>query len=388
VPTRVLILTATVGEGHDLPARTVAAQVRAEQPDVEVLTEDGLAPMGRLVTAVSADAGKVVFFRFQWLWDLGFWFFAGFAPTRRLTQALLNRIGSGGLLRMIEAADADVIVCTYPNTTEVLGRLRRNGRLDVPVCAAITDLSALHYWACPGVDVHLTSYPESIEEIHQVAGPNARVHCVQGFTAPEFLDPRDPADAREMLRLPAEGKIILVSGGGWGVGDVDGAVEEALRLPETSQVVCLCGRNETLRARLSARFAQDSRVRTEGFTERMADWMAAADVLVHSTGGLTVLEAVMCGLPAISYGWGRGHIRANNAAFRRFALAEVVSTRKELLPALQHALERGKTPTDAFRRLPSAASFVLEAAQAPSAAADPVAHMAAHGYAPRPETSC
>jgi UDP-N-acetylglucosamine:LPS N-acetylglucosamine transferase len=94
----------------------------------------------------------------------------------------------------------------------------------------------------------------------------------------------------------------------------------------------------------------------------MAEWMAAADLLIHSTGGLTVLEALMRGLPAISYGWGRGHVRINNAAFRRFGLAEVVSTRAELQPTIRQALARGRTPVDGFREPPSAASLVLAAA--------------------------
>ena len=123
---RVLILTATVGEGHDLPARTLAAQLRDERPDVEVVTEDGLAPMGRLIKWISADSGRIVFFRFQWLWDVGFWFFAVSRPTRVVTQALLAKLGGGGLMRLIERVDPDVIVSTYPNTTEVLARLRRS----------------------------------------------------------------------------------------------------------------------------------------------------------------------------------------------------------------------------------------------------------------------
>ena len=78
------------------------------------------------------------------------------------------------------------------------------------------------------------------------------MHCVHGFTAPEFLVPRAQADARRALGLPAAGKIVLVSGGGWGVGDVEGAVEEVLAIPAVAQVVCLCGRNEELREQLRA----------------------------------------------------------------------------------------------------------------------------------------
>ena len=358
---RVLILTASVGEGHDLPARTLADQLRAERPDVEIVTEDCLAAMGKAVAFMSEGAARVVFYRFEWVWDLGFWLFACTAPTRELTQRLITRFGSPGLLRLIESHDPDVIVSVYPNVTEVLGRLKRSGRLRTPVVAAITDLAAMHFWASRGVDVHLVTHPESIAEVRTIVGPNAPVHCVHGFTLPDFHEPRAQADARRALGLPESGKVVLVSGGGWGVGDVEGAVEEALALPDVSQIVCLCGRNDALAAHLRERFAQEQRVRVEGFTDCMPEWMAAGDALVHSTGGLTVLEALMRGCPAISYGWGRGHVRVNNAAFRRFGLADVVDSRQELRGAIERALGNGRTSTSSFDRLPSAASFVLAA---------------------------
>ena len=359
MPPRVLIFTASVGEGHDLPARTLAAQLREENPDVEVVIEDGLAPMGRAVVAVSESAPRFFFFKFDWLWDVGFWAFVRFAPTRRLTQAALTRVGGSGLLRLIRKNRPDVIVSVYPTTTEVLGRLRRSGRLEVPVCAAITDLSALRYWATPGADVHLVTHPESVGEVREIAGVATRVFCVTGLTDPAFLERRSRLDARAALGLPAEGTIVLVSGGGWGVGRLDTAVEVALGLARVGLVVCLCGRNDELRARLERRFAGESRVRVEGFTERMPDWLAAANALVHSTGGLTVLEALIRGCPAISFGWGRGHIRVNNDAYRRFRLAEVVETRGELASALARALELRPAPDLGYSARASAASIVV-----------------------------
>jgi hypothetical protein len=67
----------------------------------------------------------------------------------------------------------------------------------------------------------------------------------------------------------------------------------------------------------------------------------------------------MQGCPPISYGWGRGHIRANNAAFRRFGLADVVAGRDELTSAIVRALARPRPPPPTFDALPSAASIVL-----------------------------
>jgi UDP-N-acetylglucosamine:LPS N-acetylglucosamine transferase len=362
-PARVLILTASVGAGHDRPAETLTEQLREEEPEIDVVVADGLAAMGRAVVAVSESAPRVVFFRFDWLWDLGFWAFARFAPTRRATQAILMRFGAEGLLRLVRVHRPDVVVSTYPQTTEVLGRLRRGGRLDVPVCAAVTDLSALWYWATPGADVHLVTHPESVEEVRAIAGPTARVYCVTGFTDRAFLEPRSADEARSALGLPDQGAIVLVSGGGWGVGRLDTAVETALGLPQVRAVVCLCGRNDALRERLRQRFGAEPRVQVEGFTEQMAEWLAAGDALVHSTAGLTILEALIRACPPISFGWGRGHIRMNNAAFLRFGLAAVAETEAELASALARALETRPAPDLTYAERITAASVVLAEAR-------------------------
>jgi UDP-N-acetylglucosamine:LPS N-acetylglucosamine transferase len=161
----------------------------------------------------------------------------------------------------------------------------------------------------------------------------------------------------------------LPLGGGWGVGDVESALETTLGLPEVGLVTCLCGRNEPLRASLSGRFGGDPRVRVEGFTEQMGEWLAAADALVHSTGGLTVLEAHVRGCPTISYGWGRGHIRLNNAAFREHGLAAVAENPAELAAELRAALRARKPEDLTFAALPSAASLVLALAGANGRAA-------------------
>jgi UDP-N-acetylglucosamine:LPS N-acetylglucosamine transferase len=323
------------------------------------VTEDGLRAMGKAFVLLNERAPGVVFFRFQWLWDAAFWLCVARGPTRRLTQKLVRRLGSGGMLALIKRVQPDVIVSVYPITTEVLGGLRRRGKLDIPVVAGITDLAAMHYWAARGVDLHLLTHPESEEEVRLVAGEETVVQAVHGFTRPEFSQSCDPTVARAALGLPLEGKVVLVSGGGWGVGDLESAIDVALALDDVDVVACLCGRNEDLREQLAERYDGEPRVRLVGFTEQMSEWLAAVDALVHSTGGLTVLEAHVRGCPTISYGWGRGHIRVNNAAFRRYGIAEVVRGKRELNDALRVALAARPAPGLSLGALPSAASLVL-----------------------------
>jgi UDP-N-acetylglucosamine:LPS N-acetylglucosamine transferase len=125
-------------------------------------------------------------------------------------------------------------------------------------------------------------------------------------------------------------------------------------------VVVLCGRNEAVQAAMEAHFGADPRVLVSGFTDHMNELFAAADVLVHSTAGLTVLEAYIRGCRVISYGWGIAHIRANNEAFEQHGIARVAGSRADLAAALREALaEPGIDRSAEFAALPSAASAVL-----------------------------
>jgi processive 1,2-diacylglycerol beta-glucosyltransferase len=359
----VLIVTADIGSGHDLPARLLADGLRSRRPETEVTVVDGLVEMGPIVLAAIRRGSETILERLGPLFDVQYWLIARWSPTRRLMSRLSRLVGGPALVRLAERVAPDLIVSTYPGTTEILGTLRCEGRLDVPVVSAITDLAALRYWAHPGVDLHLVIHAESAAEVVEIAGPWSRVRHVRGLSRPAFDDPPTAAQARSALAL-LDAPLVLVSGGGWAIGDLAQAAEVALEIPGV-MVACLCGSNEAVRARLGERFAHEPRVRVEGFTERMCEWLAAADVLVHSTAGLTVLEAQMCGTWAISYGWGVGHIRLNNRAYARFGLADVAATPDELRAALRRRLAAARPVDRSFARLPAAADVILELIDAP-----------------------
>ena len=356
-PPKVLVLTADIGEGHDLPARIISSDLEEEIPAARVEIANGLEAMGRLVASVVRGGSRVTFRWMPWLFDVQYWLITKFAPTRWLAHHLGYALGAGGLMRLIAEHEPDVVISTYPGVTAVLGMLRENRRLPVPVQSAITDLAGLRYWVHPGVDVHFVTHPESIEEVERLAGP-ASVEWARPPISREFLMPRTRRDAREALDVPAHARVVLVSGGGWGIGDLEGAVRSALAGDDTL-VVCITGRNESARERLEQRFGDNEHVRILGFTEQMSDWMAAADAMIHSTAGLTVLEAHIRGCPVVSYGFSAGHLRANNAAFERFGLAEVARSEHELESVLRHITRERRSPDSTFASLPSIASRAL-----------------------------
>jgi len=357
VSVRVLIVTADIGAGHDLPARLLAEAIEDRGASVTVV--DAIEEAGGILKAATRTGAETVLRRLPWLFALQYFLAATFRPTQAFVEWAGTRLGRPTMQRLVAAHRPDVVVSNYPASTEILGHMRAHGRLGVPVVAAITDLAALRYWAHPGMDAHLLIHEESHAEVAQIAGTRHPIVHARGMVRPAFERPPSRAEARRALDLDGDVPIVLVSGGGWGVGDLQGAIDVALELPDTF-VVALCGRNDAVRAALEARFRPDERVRIEGFTERMPDYLAAADALVHSTAGLTVCEAIMRGCAPISYGWGRAHIRVNNRAYVRFGLAQVAADPTQLRETLAGALAQRPEPDRSFARLPSAASVVLE----------------------------
>jgi processive 1,2-diacylglycerol beta-glucosyltransferase len=372
---RVLILSADVGEGHAAAARALAEQIGASTQDAEVAVIDGLAAMGRMLRQVVQDGYRVQLRFLPWSYTLVYWLLERVPPVRWLTRWQLCLLGSRSLARRIAEYEPDVIVSTYPAVTVVLARLRRTGVVTCPTVATITDLTGLFFWAQPGIDMHLVMYGESMSPVERIAGEGS-ARLVRPLISAEFLRPRCPLEARRGLGLPEEGRMVVVSGGGWGVGDIEGAVRELCRVSEVSSIVCLAGYNEQLHERLSRAFAQEPRVHVYGFTDQMPELLAAADALVHSTGGVTCLEAKASGTPVVSYGLPVGHARLNTRAMAELELVRLANDTRELREHVQAsflagvgarvAAEPALAPTLAptlapAHRHPEAADIVLSA---------------------------
>jgi processive 1,2-diacylglycerol beta-glucosyltransferase len=353
---RVLVLTAPVGEGHVAAARTLSEDILRGHEGTEVIVCDALAALRRPLRWLLNDGYRWQLRSAPWLFGLLFGALRRSQLLRRLARAALSLAGSRGLLRLARRHRADVIVSTWPVATTILGCLRLRGKVRVPVCATITDFAGLELWADKGVDLHLVMHESLVAGVERVAGRGS-ARSVPPLVASQFLTPRSAVEARRALGLPAGDTVVVVSGGGWAVGDLAGAVGTALELDDVS-VVCLAGRDEASRVRLERAFAGEPRVTVLGFTDGMSDLLAAADVLVHSTGGVTCLEALARGCPIVAYGAPPGHAPLLAREMAALGLVAHARSTGELRVALPAAAAR---PSVFLAQGGDAASLVLTA---------------------------
>jgi UDP-N-acetylglucosamine:LPS N-acetylglucosamine transferase len=300
---RVLIVTASMGGGHDGPARELARRLTTLGVDADVVDLVGIAPYGtgRLLRSL---------FRVQLTWAPGSWgrWFDGLdRPGRALPAGLRVLIARFvGRINALLAADgarpaADLAISTFPLGGHILAAARRTGPA-VPTVTYITDPAVHRAWVADGTDCYLTTWRESArsltELLNQITGrPPAVVHSVFPAVRPEFrfVAPGSAGDVRRALGLPA-GRLALVSSGSWGVGAVLRSTVDIARNTDLIPVV-VCGRNERLRRRV----ARVPGVVALGWVDDMAGLMRSCEVAVVNSGGLTLAEAAVCGLPVVHY---------------------------------------------------------------------------------------
>jgi len=91
----------------------------------------------------------------------------------------------------------------------------------------------------------------------------------------------------------------------------------------------------------------------------MGDVLAAADVLVHSTGGVTCLEAMARGCPVVSYGLPVGHAKINTQAMADLDLVRLAGTTDELIELVTSSCADRRATAAAPALAPPAAEIVL-----------------------------
>ena len=130
--------------------------------------------------------------------------------------------------------------------------------------------------------------------------PAGTVHVTGIPVMPVFGQPISRAECAAELGLdPARPTIALMAGSA-GVTGIDNLVDRLLPIDERLQVIALAGRNESLLASLRRRAERfPGRLVASGFTTTIERLMAASDVVVTKSGGLTTSECLAMGLPMI-----------------------------------------------------------------------------------------
>ena len=296
----ILIVSASMGAGHDGAAKELRSASRRAGHRVEVID---------FLDAVAFHIGPLLrwFYQvqlrlFPWSYELSY----RMSPMLRAPAVIVDTwLTRRKLKRAIKEFRPDTIVSVYPLASLVLGRMRRKKTLRVPVVTYLTDFAVHSLWVHPGIDRHL-----AVSEL------SAQAATARGGKTPGARGPLVSDRFRDGRRRPGGG----ASSARPRCPRTRGARRRGLvgrrrrhrdrrrdRASGEFHPITVCGRDEKLRAELEARGFGT----VIGWTDDMPSLMTAADALVENAGGLTCMEAFAVGLPVVTYLPIAGHGKDN-----------------------------------------------------------------------------
>lgn len=323
------MLSAPVGEGHLAAARALAARMRRRWPDATVREVESTGGAGR--DRVLAAAYALVMRYAPALYGIGYDLLVRAPWFARLCKSVAGVRLARTLEPLLRAERPDLVVSTYPMTTGGLARLRRRGRLAAYAVAVVTDVAVHPFWVWSGIDETWTLLDSSRRQAAAVE-PGADVRVAAPAVGPRVYR-RDRAAARRALGLHPDAFLVLLSGGSLAFGGLEALAAAVLDAGDGVRALVLCGRDERLRARLAARGLRN--LDALGWTDRVPELLAAADLTLTTAGGMIATESLAVGTPVLFAAPVPGHGRAGARMTAEAGLALVCRGPAEVTAAVR-----------------------------------------------------
>jgi len=300
-----VLLTGPLGLGHEMMARGCARLL--EQSGWQVRRLDSMSLLG----SWSGRVGQRTFNRLVTI--PGVYDGLHFAHLRTGSR-LAERMDRASRARLVpalraelERQPADLILSVFATGASAAAGLKAEmpGLRTVVLC---TDVTVHRLWAAEGTDLFLVTSAAAAESVRRYL-PRAPVAVVPPPVRPEFYAAPPQEQARKALEVPPDGFCVLVIDSGWGFGPL---VESVSALAGAGvQVLAVAGRDRRIERRLRELAATTPGVTPFGFTDRVPELMAAADVVLALPGANTCAEARVVGRHLLLLDLMPGHGRDN-----------------------------------------------------------------------------
>ncbi len=315
----VTVLMTGAGGGHLASAQSLAEafEGKANVTLLNLLDEHAPFPFNRLsasyapVVAIAPDLYRLAYDVVQTRLGVRFMESGGYG---------LLHVGMG---QAIVTTDPDIVISVHALLNAVPMRSMRAAGCTARFVSAVVDAGIPSIsWFAKEADLCCVA-DEEIRALAIDAGmPPGRVLATGLPIRHAFVEARSLSrfEARARVGVDPESRLVLLVGGGAGMGQIGRlavALSEVLGSASIrAHVAVVAGSNDRLRRRLQRR---EMRVPTTvmGFTDHMAEWMAASDILLTKAGPGTIAEAACLGVPTLLTGFVPGQEEHNAAWAQR-----------------------------------------------------------------------
>lgn len=292
---KVLIVSASIGSGHMQAARAIEEYWKEKEPQATISHVDFLDTETLSLEHIIKGTYIKMIDLFPMLYDL---IYRASKGERKGTvmQTVLSYLLKSRMLKLIQQENPDVMVFTHPFPCGAACILKRQGHIQMPIVAILTDFSSHQFWLYPQVDTYFVATEGMVLEMTQVGIEADKIH-VSGIPVRRSFF-KDAITHYEMKK-PIK---VLVMGGGLGLGSLEIALQHLDAVSSIDEITVVAGQNTSLYESLVTLSGKmKTKTTVYGYTSNISELMSSTTLLVTKPGALTCMEAVTIGLPMVFF---------------------------------------------------------------------------------------
>ncbi|MCE5327632.1 MAG: hypothetical protein LLG01_14595 [Planctomycetaceae bacterium] len=343
-PVRVLILTATIGAGHNSATAAIIEGLKHSPVPMQIERLDLMTVVPRWFRAYYASGYEIVMIHLPRLYGVGYALTNHPSGSRRgvmeSMRMSVERLAMRKLARRLCQDTPDLIVNTHFLAAPMIGRMIEAGRLRTRQVTVITDVEVHRMWYASSVEHWFVASEYSGESIQKWGIAPADVTVTGIPIHPKWNLPLDKGRILAEWGLPADKPVVVLTGGTeFTIGPIVDIAREILQACPQAFLVVLAGRDKNLLGELSKLAAVESRLKPVAFTDRSHELLEAACVMLTKPGGITTTECLAKGLPMILMNPVPGHEGGNAEFYQRQGAAVIARGQQQIVSTLKSLLD-------------------------------------------------
>ncbi len=250
----------------------------------------------------------------------------------------LLTFGAKNLYEYVKNGGIDNIICVHPFAALLVTEMRKKYDIDVTSSIVATDYTCVPGTNCSEMDKYFIPHENLREEFQNSGIPKEKLY-VSGIPVRQcFFGVNTRDNARDILGLPVDKKILLMCCGSMGCGPIKN-ISSKLRnkIDDNTLIIVICGNNNRLYNRLVKK--QSNNFYVVGYTNQMHEYMNACDVFVTKPGGVSTTESAVLGKPMVFINAVGGCEKRNHDFFEELQCVLTVMSNDGIPEAALKALE-------------------------------------------------
>lgn len=290
-----IIYTGETGAGHTLAAKSLEKALSKDNNDVKII--DAFKEGGNFINTMVTKGYQRLVENLPFLYRFLYKEFDSKSKSTELFLKETSRLINKNILNNIAEENPDIVISTHPIVTNFLGRLKKQGKIDVPILAFITDFKIHDMYLNDTIDAYVVSSEYTKQSMVDRGIPAEKIFAYGIPVREEFREEHE-----EHQIDPNKLKVLLMAGS-LGFKQLKNAFKALEKSNNPLKITVVCGKNEHVKKSIE-KLADESdlsnkEVEILGFTDQIPKLMNESDLLISKPGGLTSSEAISMHIPLI-----------------------------------------------------------------------------------------